>query len=77
MFAGLSASLESSLEFASSSVDHEQSHIGLTSAGNHVRDEVLVARRVQQGERPIGSLEVGSGDVYCHASGNMPTNSDI
>ena len=66
VFFGLA--FEAGFEVASAGVDDEDGEIGLACAGNHVRDEVSVARSVEDGEAGGVGFEFVHGDVDGYTS---------
>jgi hypothetical protein len=63
VLSGLSFLGDTSLELSLGGGDHEDGAVGLGGAGNHVLDEVPVARGVNDGEVVFGALELPKGDI--------------
>jgi len=65
---GLSALFKTSLKLALDTVDYQDAGVGLASARDHVRNEVLVARRIQQVDYLLFRFELGLRNVDGHAT---------
>lgn len=68
MLLGLPSSSKPLLEMTSVRVDHQYCAISLSSACDHVSDEVLVAGVVKDSVLPLGGVEAGSADVNCDSA---------
>ena len=66
VFFGLA--FEAGFEVAGAGVDDEDGEVGLAGTGDHVRDEVSVARSVKNGEAGGFGFEFVHGDVDGHTS---------
>lgn len=60
---GLTILGNTSLELTGAGCDNQDSAVSLGSAGNHVLDEVTVARGVDDGNIVLGSLELPEGNI--------------
>ena len=63
MLASLAILRDTRLEFTSAGRDDEDSAISLRGAGDHVLDEVTVARGVDDRDHVLRRLELPEGDV--------------
>ena len=69
MFPGLAIAFESSLEFASGRIHHQESHISPGSPTDHVGDKVFVSRGIQNVDNLRWSFETSFGHVHCDTTG--------
>lgn len=66
VFFGLA--FEAGFEVAGAGVDDEDGEVGLACAGNHVRDEISMARSVEDGEAGGVGFEFVHGDIDGYTS---------
>ena len=64
VLAGLARAVEARFKLTLTGGDDDNTSVGLGSTGNHVRNVVLVARGVEDGEALVLGLEVGTADFH-------------
>jgi hypothetical protein len=63
VFSGLTFLGDTSFEFTSGGGNHEDGDIGLGGTGDHVLDEISVARSIDDGEVILAGFELPEGDI--------------
>ncbi len=63
MLPGLPTTIETSLKLARRCIDRQERKISLGSSRDHVRNEILVPRCIQQGKCAVRRLEVSGRNV--------------
>jgi len=63
VFSGLTFLGDTSFEFTSGGGNHEDGNIGLGGTGDHVLDEISVARSIDDGEVILAGFELPEGDI--------------